>query len=155
MMNRLHLVLVSLALLSGLIGSTAMAETAPITVDAAAKKSESAGLGMEIVFKGVAPEGIVFDVAFDTMKMDAPALDSDLSKLATLVVDGGAPIRPSSWTIRQTGHMGHHLRGRLVFPAEADGRPLLGPGAKSFELRLGGAQGELQGVYSWSIVAAR
>ena len=89
---------------------------------------------MEITFKGVAREGIVFDVAFDTMKMDAPPLDSDLSKLATLVVDGGAAIRPSSWTIRRTGHMGHHLRGRLVFPAEADGRPVLGPGAKGFEL---------------------
>lgn len=152
-MNRAKLVVVSLALLSGLVVSAAASEMTPIPVDAAAKKSESGGVGMEIVFKGVSAEGIVFDVAFDTMKMDAPPLDSDLSKLATLAVDGGAPIRPSSWTTRQTGHMGHHLRGRLVFPAEEDGRPVLGPGAKVFELRLTGAQGEPQGVFSWSIAA--
>lgn len=48
--------------------------------------------------------------------------------------------------------MGHHLRGRLVLPAEADGRPVLGPGAKSFQVRLGGAQGEPQDVFPWSIV---
>jgi len=149
MMNRANLLA---ALLFSLAISTTAAETAPITVDAAAKKTESAGVGMEVVFKGVSPEGIVFDVAFDTMKMDAPPLESDLAKLATLVVDGGAPTSPSSWTIRQKGHMGHHLRGRLLFPAEADGRPVLGPGAKSFELRLGGAQGEPQAVFSWSIV---
>ena len=148
MKNRLHLVLVSFALLSGLIGSTAGAETTPITVDAAAKKSESAGVGMEIVFKGVAAEGIGFDVAFDTMKMDAPPLESGLSKLATLVVDAGAPVPASSWTVRQTGHMGHHLRGRLVFPAEADGRPVLGASAKGFELRLA----EPQVTFSWSII---
>ena len=151
MKNRAKLVVVSLALLSGLIVLAARAETTPITVDAAAKKSESAGVGMEIVFKGVAPEGIVFDVAFDTMKMDAPTLDRDLSKLAILAVDGGAPVTPSSWTVRQTRHMGHHLRGRLVFPAEADGRPVLGSEAKAFELRLAGAEGEPQGAFSWSI----
>ena len=152
MMNRAKLLLIAAALLSGPFVSAAGPETAPISVDATAKKSEAGGVGMEIVFKGVAPEGIAFDVALDTMKMDAPPLDSDLSKLATLSVDGGAPIGPSSWTIRQKGHMGHHLRGRLVFPAEADGRPVLGPGAKAFELRLAGAQGEPQAVFPWSIV---
>ena len=152
MVNRAKLLVVAAALLSGPLIPAAAPEMTPIAVDAAAKKSESGGVGMEIVFKGVAREGIVFDVAFDTMKMDAPPLESDLSKLATLSVDGGAPLRPSSWTIRQTGHMGHHLRGRLVFPAEADGRPVLGPGAKSFELRLDGAQGEPQAIFPWSIV---
>lgn len=152
MMNRAKLLVAAGALLYGALVSAAAPEATPITVDAAAKKSESGGVGMEIVFKGVAAEGIVFDVAFDTMRMDAPPLDGDLSKLATLVVDGGAPISPSSWTVRQTGHMGHHLRGRLVFPAEADGRPVLGPGAKSFQLRLGGAPGEPQAVFPWSIV---
>lgn len=152
MMNRAKLLVVAATLLSGLAVSTAMAETTPVTVDAAAKKSESGGIGMEIVFKGVSPEGIGFDVAFDTMKMDAPPLEKDLSKLATLAVDGGAPVRPSSWTIRQTGHMGHHLRGRLVFPAEADGRPVIGTGAKSFELRFAGVQGEPQAVFPWRIV---
>lgn len=117
MMNRARLLLIAAALLSGPFVSAAGPETAPITVEATAKK------------------------------MDAPPLDSDLSKPATLAVDGGAPIRPSSWTIRQTGHMGHHLRGRLVFPAEADGRPVLGPGAKSFELRLAAVQGEPQAVF--------
>lgn len=152
MTNFAKLLVVAALLLSGLALSTAIAGTTPITVDGPAKTSESGGVGMEIVFKGAAPEGLVFDVAFDTMKMDAPPLESDLSKLATLAVDGGAPIRPSSWTTRQTGHMGHHLRGRLVFPAEADGRPVLGPGAKVFELRLDGAQGEPQAVFPWSIV---
>jgi hypothetical protein len=140
------------ALLFSLAISATAAEMAPITVDGPAKRSESAGVGTEIVFKGVSAEGIVFDVAFDTMKMDAPPLESDLSKLASLSVDGGRPISPSSWTIRQRGHMGHHVRGRLVFPAEADGRPVLGPGAKSFELRLAATQGEPQAVYSWNVI---
>ncbi|MGH8222144.1 MAG: hypothetical protein ACREQZ_04140 [Woeseiaceae bacterium] len=139
-------------LLFALVISTAAADATPISVDSAAKRSESAGVGVEIVFKGVAPEGIVFDVAFDTMTMDAPPFDSDLSKRATLAVNGGAPIAPSSWTIRQTGHMGHHLRGRLVFPPEADGRPVLGPEARTFEVRLAGAQGEPQGVFTWNVV---
>jgi len=139
------------ALFFSLAISATAAEMAPITVDGPAKRSESAGVGMEIVFKEASAEGIVFDVAFDTMKMDAPPLESDLSKLATLIVDGGAPIGPSSWTIRQRGHMGHHVRGRLVFPAEADGRPVMGAGARTFEVRLAGAQGEPQGVFSWSI----
>ena len=152
MMNRAKLLVVAAALLYGPLVSAAAPGKTSISVDAAAKKSESGGVGMEIIFKGVAAEGIVFDVAFDTMRMDAPPLDGDLSKLATLAVDGGAPINPSSWTVRQTGHMGHHLRGRLVFPAEADGRPVLGPGVKAFELRLRGAQGEPQGVFSWRIV---
>lgn len=151
-MNRAKLLIVAAALLYGPLVPAAESGTTPITVDAAAKKNETAGVEMEVVFKGVAPEGFVFDVAFDTMKMDAPPLDSDLSKLATLVVDGGEPISPSSWTIRQTGHMNHHLRGRLVFPAEANGRPVLGPGAKAFELRLAGTRGEPQAVFPWSIV---
>ena len=141
------------ALLFSLAISAAASEMAAITVDAPAKRSESAGVGLEIVFKEAGAEGIVFDVAFDTMKMDAPPLESDLSELATLVVDGGAPISPSSWTIRQKGHMGHHVRGRLVFPAEAAGRPVLGPRARAFEVRLAGAQGEPQAVFSWSITA--
>ncbi|MGH8185366.1 MAG: hypothetical protein ACREUC_02285, partial [Steroidobacteraceae bacterium] len=98
MMNKVKLFAVSAALLSGLIASAAAADTASIAVDSAAKKTESAGIGIEIVFRGVASEGIVFDVAFDTMRMDAPPLDSDLSKLATLAVDGGSPITASSWT---------------------------------------------------------
>jgi hypothetical protein len=84
--------------------------------------------------------------------VDAPPFGKDLSKRAMLTVHGGAPIAPSSWTVRQTGHMGHHLRGQLVFPAEADGRPVPGPGAKSFELRLGGAQSEPQAAFLWTIV---
>jgi hypothetical protein len=153
MRNRASLFFVSLALLFGVIGSAAGAETKPITVDEAAKRSESAGVGIEIVFRGMTAEGIVFDVAFDTMKMDAPPLERDLSKLATLVVDGGPPVKPSSWTIRQTGHMGHHVRGRLLFPAEADGRPVIGSEAKAFELRLAGAQGEPQGAFAWRLVS--
>lgn len=149
MMNRAKLLA---ALLFSLAISATATEMAPITVDAPAKKSESGGVNMEAVFKGVTHEGIVFDIAFDTMKMDAPPLESDLSKLATLVVDGGAPVSPSAWTIRQKGHMGHHLRGRLLFPAEAHGRPVLGPGAKAFELRLAGAQGEPQTVFPWGVV---
>ena len=141
------LVLVFALMLSG-------AARASITVDSAAKRSESGSVGIEVTFKGVGAEGIVFEVAFDTMRMDPPPLDSyDLSKLARLVVDGGAPVSPSSWTIRETGHMGHHLRGRLVFPSVTAGRPVLGPGAKALELRIAGLDGQAQQVFSWSIVA--
>ena len=139
------------SLLYGPLVSGAAPDTTFITVDAAAKRAESSGVSMEIVFKGVSAEGIVFDVAFDNM--DAPPLRTDLLKLATLAVDTGAPMTPSSWTVRQIGHMGHRLRGQLVFPAGADGRPVLGPGAKSFELRLAGSQGKRQALFSWRIPA--
>ena len=151
-MNFAKLLVVAPLLLSVLVLSSAMAETTPITVDAAAKRNEFAGVEMEIVFKGVGAEGIEFDVAFDTMKMEAPPLQSDLSKLLTLAVDGGAPMRPSSWTIHETGNMGHHLRGRLRFPAEAAGRPVIGRGAKSFELRLPPPPRKAKAVFLWSIV---
>ncbi len=59
-------------------------------------------------------------------------LGMDLAALGTLTTDTGRAVRATVWDALKGGH---HVSGRLSFPASVDGTPLLN-GAKKLTLTL-------------------
>ncbi len=76
-----------------------------------------------------AAQALDFEVAMNTHSVD---LGMDLAALATLTTDTGHTARATTWDAPKGGH---HVSGRLSFPASADGAPLL-KGAKKLTLTL-------------------
>jgi len=70
-----------------------------------------------------------FEVAMNTHSVN---LGMDLATLATLTADTGHTVRATGWDAPKGGH---HVSGRLSFPASVDGAPLLN-GAKKLTLTL-------------------
>lgn len=105
------------------------------TIEAAAKSGSQGDIAMDIAYRATEGDLLVFRVAMDTMKMDAPPLaEYDLLRLAHLAAPGGSQIRPSQWSIEQTGHMGHHVRGALAFKLTPAQRALFERAPASFEI---------------------
>ncbi len=69
---------------------------------------------------GSATDTLDFDVAMNTHSVD---LSMNLATLSTLTTDTGATVPASVW--EAPGGGGHHVRGTLVFPAIANGKPIL------------------------------
>lgn len=67
---------------------------------------------------------LVFDVSMNTHSVD---LSMDLAALATLSTDNGKTVQADLW--KGPGG-GHHVSGKLTFPANVDGKPLLGGATK-------------------------
>jgi len=65
-----------------------------------------------------------FDVAMNTHSVD---LSMDLTTLATLTTDTGRAVQAIRWDAPQGGH---HVEGKLSFPASVDGASLLQGAAK-------------------------
>jgi len=65
-----------------------------------------------------APE-LAFEVAMNTHSVD---LSMDLAILATLTTDAGATVPASLWDAPRGGH---HVEGKLIFPATNDGKSIL------------------------------
>lgn len=80
-----------------------------------------------------------FEVTMDT---HTKPLDSDLTKTAVLVDDGGRQYVPLSWQGDKPG--GHHRKGVLRFPAPTEQ-------IKSFELRIQDLGGESKRVFQWTM----
>lgn len=72
-------------------------------------------------------ETLDFDVSMNTHSVD---LSMDLTSLATLVTDTGKTAQALKWGASAGGH---HVSGKLSFPAKVDGSPLLA-GAKQLTL---------------------
>lgn len=70
-----------------------------------------------------------FEVALNTHSLD---LSMDLATLATLKTDTGITAEAIAWDAPRGGH---HVSGRLIFPAVKDGRPVL-DGAGQLTLTL-------------------
>lgn len=68
---------------------------------------------------GESAETLIFDVSMNTHSVD---LSMDLAKLATLETDNGKIVQATAWDGPKGGH---HVQGRLIFPAIYDGKPLL------------------------------
>lgn len=64
-------------------------------------------------------ETLEFEVGLNTHSVD---LSMDLASLASLSTDNGKTVKASLWDAPLGGH---HVSGKLVFPAEVDGGPLL------------------------------
>ena len=60
-----------------------------------------------------------FDVSMNTHSVD---LSMDLSKLATLTTDAGIRVQAIAWDAPGSGH---HVSGKLSFPATKDGKSIL------------------------------
>lgn len=60
-----------------------------------------------------------FDVVLTTHSID---LSMDLATLATLTTDTGISVEATLWDAPRGGH---HVEGKLVFPATKDGRSIL------------------------------
>lgn len=80
-----------------------------------------------------------FDVVMDT---HTTPLDDDLTKTATLVVDGGKKYTPLAWQGDKPG--GHHRKGVLRFPAPSEQ-------VKSFELQIQGSGADNKRVFQWTM----
>ena len=86
---------------------------------------------------------LIFELVMDTHSVE---LGMDLTRLAVLRTDSGLEITPSRWEGPQGGH---HVDGRLIFPGQVDGQPIL-DGAQSFSLVLRGVEVP-ERVFTWSL----
>jgi hypothetical protein len=60
-----------------------------------------------------------FNVSMNTHSVD---LSMDLATLSTLTTDNGVSVQAALWDAPLGGH---HVEGRLIFPATKDGKPIL------------------------------
>lgn len=60
-----------------------------------------------------------FDIALNTHSID---LSMDLASTATLATDTGVTVPASLWDAPRGGH---HVSGKLIFPATMNGKPVL------------------------------
>ena len=64
-------------------------------------------------------ETIEFDIILTTHSID---LSMDLAPLATLTTDTGVTVQATLWDAPRGGH---HVEGKLIFPATVDGQSVL------------------------------
>ena len=64
-------------------------------------------------------ETFEFDVVMTTHSID---LSMDLATLSTLTTDTGVSVESTLWDAPRGGH---HVEGKLIFPATKDGKPIL------------------------------
>ncbi len=65
-----------------------------------------------------------FEVGLNTHSVD---LSMDLAALSTLTTDTGISVQATKWDAERGGH---HVGGRLIFPANKDGKPVLDDASK-------------------------
>lgn len=147
-------------------GAAAIGSGEPIlSLDSLKKTNSNGDTSIEITYDGMSKDLMSFTVSMDTNNMDAPPLSQyDLTKLSSLVIEGSngrtEGIKPLSWTVQETGHMGHHLKGTLTFPATIgeqennNYRSIIDDQTKSFEIVINDIAGVKQKVFSWSVVAS-
>ena len=70
----------------------------------------------------------------------------DLAALATLATDRGKTVQASQWDAPSGGH---HVSGKLIFPATVDGQPLL-EGAQKLTLTIKNLDAP-ERVFSWDL----
>ena len=88
-------------------------------------------------------DSIVFEVSMNTHSVD---LRMDLSTLATLSADNGYSVQGVSWD----GTLGgHHVSGKLSFPARSDGKSIL-DGATKLTLSIKNIDAP-ERIFSWDL----
>jgi len=86
---------------------------------------------------------LLFDISMNTHSVD---LSMDLAQLSTLTTDTGKTIQASLWDAPKGGH---HLEGKLSFPAAQKGKKLLA-GARSITLTINNVDVQSR-VFTWQI----
>ena len=106
----------------------------------AAVSNDAGGVRVVVKPKSVAAGSVwEFDV---TMETHTKPLDSDLTKAAVIVDDGGRRYMPLSWQGDPPG--GHHRKGILRFPAPTEQ-------IKSFELQTQDLGGVNKRAFQWNM----
>lgn len=120
---------------TGLVVIEAAAATSALRIEPGAKSGSRGDVAVDVTYHAIEGDTLLFRVAMDTMKMDQPPLaEHDLVELARLVMPAGSEIRPARWTIEQTGHMGHHVRGTLAFKLTPAQRASIARASASFAI---------------------
>jgi len=92
---------------------------------------------------GTPSDTLIFDIAMNTHSVD---LNFNLTKHATLFTDTGKVIQAKTWD----GPMGgHHVSGKLTFPASVDGTFIL-DGTSKLTLEIRGVDAELR-TFEWQL----
>lgn len=90
---------------------------------------------------GNAADTLDFDVSLSTHSVD---LSMDLAQVATLSTDTGVTVQATLWDGPRGGH---HVAGKLSFPATQAGKPIL-EGAKQVTMTLTGIDNATR-VFTW------
>ncbi|MGH7946883.1 MAG: hypothetical protein ACREF9_18040, partial [Opitutaceae bacterium] len=67
---------------------------------------------------------------------------------------GGAEITPASWTVEETGHMGHHVKGTLAFALQPAHRAVLERAPVPFEIVVRAVGGAGERRFGWKTAPA-
>ena len=84
-----------------------------------------------------------FNVALDTHSVD---LSMDLATLAKLTTDRGITVQATLWDAPRGGH---HVKGKLIFPATKDGSSLL-EGANKITLTISNVDTSSR-IFEWEL----
>ena len=119
-----------------LILAACSATASPLPSDPAPAPASESGLATRVDEQGaiifeVTPldltassETLAFDIVLTTHSID---LIMDLAPLATLTTDTGVTVQATLWDAPRGGH---HVVGKLIFPATADGKSILAGATK-------------------------
>ncbi len=134
--------------------------------DSPTKVNKEGGVEVELTFLNLKDSGatlrdpkiqdlkaenvLLFELALNSMDMSLASFQGyDFKRNVVLEADGGISVRPLEATITDWGHMGHHPRGRLVFPSKAGAKPLLQSNMVRVILRdLGGID---KRIFEWKM----
>ncbi len=96
-------------------------ESASLSNDSAMRTDQQGAIIVEITPLNLdAPtDTLEFDVVMDTHSID---LSIDLATLSTLTTDTGVSVNATLWDAPLGGH---HVEGKLIFPATKDGKFIL------------------------------
>lgn len=92
---------------------------------------------------GTPADTLEFDVAMNTHSVD---LSMDLAPLSTLSTDTGVTIRAVKWDATPGGH---HVSGKLIFPAVSDGNSIL-DGASKLTLTIVNVEAASR-IFDWEL----
>lgn len=115
------------------------------TIDDLARTDEQGAVIVEVTPVNLTNPGeaLEFEVDLNTHSVD---LSMDLGPLATLTTDGGKTVQASQWDAPSGGH---HVSGKLIFPATIEGQPVL-EGAKKLTLTIKDLD-SLERIFSWDL----
>jgi hypothetical protein len=91
----------------------------------------------------VPSDQLEFDIALETHSVD---LSMDLATLSTLTTDTGLTIQATIWDAPRGGH---HVQGKLIFPATQDGKPIL-EGTRKLTLTITNVDAPTR-VFEWQL----
>ena len=92
---------------------------------------------------GMPGDTLVFEVSMNTHSVD---LSMDLAQLAALTTDTGQAVQASFW---EAPRGGHHVSGKLIFPAAMNGMPVL-DGATKVSLEIREVDASLR-TFEWTL----